>query len=43
MSLRGIVVAKMWVRVNAPSEAPTSGAAELKFLLLPTRSPAIVE
>jgi hypothetical protein len=43
MSPHGNVGAKVWERVNAPGEAPTSGAGELKFLLLATRSPAIVE
>ena len=40
---RGIVGAEVWVKVAAPGEAPPSGAAELEFLLLSTRSPAKVE
>jgi hypothetical protein len=40
---RGIVGAEVWVKVAAPGEAPPTGAADLKFLLLSTRSPAKVE
>jgi hypothetical protein len=43
MSSRGMIGAEVLVKLTALGEAPTSGAAELKFLLLPTRSPAIVE
>jgi hypothetical protein len=40
---RGILGAEVWVKVSAPGEGPPSGAADLKFLLLATRSPAVVE
>lgn len=40
---RGMVGAEVWVKVAAPGEAPPTGAAELKFLQLSTRSPAVVE
>lgn len=39
----GIVRAEMWVKVTAQCEAPPIGAAESKYLLLATRSPATVE
>jgi hypothetical protein len=40
---RGVMGAEVWAKVAAPGEAPPDGAAELKFLLLATRSPAKVE
>jgi hypothetical protein len=40
---RGIMGAEVWVKVTALGEAPPTGPADLKFLLLATRSPAKVE
>jgi len=40
---KGIIGAELWVQLTALGEAPPTGAADLKFLMLSTRSPAIVE
>lgn len=40
---KGVMGAEVWVKVTAPGEAPPSGPADLRFLLLATRSPAIAE
>lgn len=40
---KGILGAEVWVRVTAPGESPPKGAADLEFLMLSTRSPAIAE
>jgi hypothetical protein len=40
---RGMMGAEVWVKLTAPGEAPPSGPADLRFLMLATRSPAIVE
>ncbi|MEK6642907.1 MAG: hypothetical protein AABZ08_03295 [Planctomycetota bacterium] len=39
----GVIGAEVWVKLAAPGEALPTGPGDLKFLLLATRSPAIVE
>lgn len=43
MSSRGIMGAQVWEKVTALGEAPPTRSSDLKFLLLATRSPAILE
>ncbi|MEK6643339.1 MAG: hypothetical protein AABZ08_05470, partial [Planctomycetota bacterium] len=40
---RSAIGAEVWVKLTALGEAPPTGPADLRFLLLATRSPAIVE
>jgi hypothetical protein len=40
---KGTIGAEVWVKLMALGEAPPTGPADLRFLLLATRSPAIVE
>jgi len=40
---KGILGAELWVKLTTVGEAPPTGPADLKFLLLATRSPAKVE
>jgi hypothetical protein len=40
---RGIMGAEVWVKVTALGESPPTGPADLSFLMLSTRSPAVAE
>ncbi|MEK6642466.1 MAG: hypothetical protein AABZ08_01040 [Planctomycetota bacterium] len=40
---KGVIGAEAWVKLAALSDSPPNGPGDLRFLLLATRSPAIVE
>ncbi len=40
---KGVIGAELWVKLTTLGEAPPTGPADLSFLMLSTRSPAIAE